>query len=83
MRPDSPDENRGELRDVMRLGEKTVEQLVEAQKAALKASVPLVRPDVWAAALKAADGDTARIMIHGPTEVYVVNTPGEKPPWLE
>lgn len=72
----------GQLRDALRLGERTIEELQEAQKRALEAIRPLVRPDVWRAALKAAGGDQRRIMIFSPTEVHVVNTPGEKPPWL-
>lgn len=70
------------LRVAMRFSESTVDELLEAQEEALKAISPLVRPDVWKAALKAADGDTRRIMIFSPTEVHVVNNPGEKPPWL-
>lgn len=70
------------LRDAMRLGESTVEELLEAQKRALEAITPLVRPDVWREALKRAGGDRRRIYIFGPEEVHVVNNPGQRPPWL-
>lgn len=78
---DSPDE-RTQLWFRAHLGEQTLDQLQEAQKQALKAATPLVHPLVWAEALKLAEGDRSRIMIHGPYEVHVVNNPSELPPWL-
>lgn len=77
-----PEEAGRHLRDVMRLGDQTIDQLIAAQKAALEALEPMVHKEVWKHALKLAGGDRSRIMIFSPEEVHVVNHPGEKPPWL-
>lgn len=69
----------GELRDAMRLGDKTVDELLEAQKQHLEAATPQVHPLVWKEALKAAGGDISRIAVHSYTEVYVLNS-GDKLP---
>lgn len=63
-------------------GDRTVEDLQQAQKALLSAAQPPVHPTVWAEALKAADGDIRRIAVYSPTEVYVMNNPDQKPRWL-
>lgn len=62
-----------ELRNAMRIGAKSVEQLIEAQKRHLDGLAPHVHPLVWKEALKAADGDVSRIAVHSYTEVYVLN----------
>lgn len=84
MRPDNdPRPFDGQARDALRLADSTVDDLLEAQEAALKAATPLVHPEVWSRALKAAEGDLRRIKIFGSDMVFVVNDPDKLPPWLE
>jgi hypothetical protein len=75
--PDNPDELANRVH-----GERTIEDLQEAQKRRLKALPPPVHPLVWEVALAAAGGDVRRIAVFSPTEVHVMNNPDQKPGWL-
>lgn len=77
----TPEDHGWELRNRLH-GERTLEELQEAQKRTLEGLTPLVHPLVWREALRAADGDPRRIAVFSPTEVYVLNEPGVLPRWL-